>query len=44
MVYKNQQGEWEVKIRSACIFQGHPLLLCWVGYGAVFAIHVKMTL
>lgn len=41
---KNQQGEWEVKITSARIFQGHSLLLCWLGYGAMFATHVKVTL
>lgn len=29
MLSKEKQGEWEVKIPSACIFQGH--LLCFAG-------------
>lgn len=44
MLSKNKQGEWEVKIPSVRIFQGHPLLLCWVVYCAVCATHMKMTL
>lgn len=49
MFSKNKQGEWEVKIRSVCIFEGHPLSLCWVVYcvpvqRAVFATHMKVKL
>lgn len=27
-----KRGQWEVEIPSVCIFQGHPLLLCWGVY------------
>lgn len=49
MFSKNKQGEWEVKIPSVRILEGHPLLLCWVVLCvpvqcALFATHMKVKL